>query len=205
MSEKLDEIESQIRVFFEDGNFDSAATLFIEHYGGEILGFLAGRLRNPSDAAEVFSIFAEEFWRGLQGFQWRTSMRSWAYTLARNAAYHYRRDPERRMIHHITLASKNSKFALAVTQIRAATKLHLRTETKNRMRDLYKKLPDDDQTLLFLRIDKQMSWQEIAAIVSGQGETMQEDEIKQWSNRLRQRFHEVKQRLKNLAQSEGLF
>jgi RNA polymerase sigma-70 factor (ECF subfamily) len=202
--ESPEELESRIRAAFDSRDYDTAATLFIEHYGGEILGFLAGRLRNPSDAAEVFSLFAEDFWSGLPGFQWRSSMRSWAYTLARNAAYHYRHDPHRNRLHLTTITSKKSRFAQAVTQLRAATKMHLRTEIKSQVRDLYKKLPDDDQSLLFLRIDKQMSWPEIAIIMSGQGEAMEDDEVKQWANRLRQRFHAVKQRLKELAKAEGL-
>lgn len=204
MSEKPDELETKLRVAFDAEDYDAAATLFIEAYGGEILGFLASRLHSPSDAAEVFSIFAEEFWRGLPNFQWRTSMRSWAYTLARNAAYQYCHDPGRRLVRAATFSSKDSRFAQAVTQIRAATQLHLRTEIKTQMRNLYKKLPDDDQTLLFLRIDRQMSWQEIAIVISGKGEDMEEDEAKQEANRLRQLFHVIKQRLRELAIAEGL-
>ncbi len=205
VSENSEELESQIRAAFEAEDYDTAATLFIEHYGGEILSFLAGRLRSPSDASEVFSLFAEDFWCGLPNFQWRASIRSWAYTLARNAAYRYRHNPQQKHMHLTTISSRKSKFAHAVTQLRAATKMHLRTEIKSQMRDLYKRLPEEDQSLLFLRIDKQMSWGEIALIMSGEGEDMQEADIKQWANRLRQRFHVVKQRLKELAKAEGLF
>jgi RNA polymerase sigma-70 factor (ECF subfamily) len=204
MSDEPDELEIQLRKSFDAKDYDATATLFIEHHGAEILGFLVGRLRNTSDAAEVFSIFAEDFWCGLPGFQWRTSMRSWAFTLARNAAHQYSRDPQRRAIRNLTFTSKNSRFAQVVTQFRAATKMHLRTEIKSKMRSLYQKLPPDDQSLLFFRIDKQMSWQEIAVIMSGEGEEMDEAEQKQWANRLRQRFHAVKQHLKDLAKSEGL-
>ena len=44
----------------------------------------------------MFSEFAEDFWRGLEGFRWRTSLRSWGYTLARNAANRYQRSRRRR-------------------------------------------------------------------------------------------------------------
>lgn len=204
MPEAPDELEKRIRSASDAGDYDTAATLFIERYGSEILGFLAGRLRNPSDATEVFSLFAETFWRGLPAFQWHSSLRTWAYTLARNAAYHFRHDPQQERLQLTTISSGKSRFAQAVTQIRAATKVYLRTEVKRQVRDLYKKLPEDDQSLLFLRIDKQMSWPEIAIIISGQGEQMEEAEIDRWANRLRQRFHVVKRRLKALAKEEGL-
>lgn len=204
MSDNPGDIEDQIERAFETGDYDSAATLFIEHFGGDILEFLAGRLHDPPDVAEVFSIFAENFWKALPGFRWRTSMRSWAFVLARNAAYHYRNRPEKRMVHLTTISSKKSKFAQAVTKLRDVTKMHLCTEVKSQMRKIYDKLPDDDRSLLFLRIDKQLTWQDIAVIMSGQGEEMKEADRKQWANRLRQRFHMVKQRLKDLAHAEGL-
>lgn len=124
--------------------------------------------------------------------------------MARNAAYRYRHNPEQKYIHLTTVSSGNSRFAQAVDQVRTATRMHLRTDIKNRMRSLYKRLADDDQTLLFLRIDKRMSWEEIAIILSGQGQDMSDADVKQWANRLRQRFHVVKQRLKELAKAEGL-
>ncbi len=204
MSAELGEIEDRIKEAFEIADYDTAATLFIEQFGGDILEFLAGRLNDPPDVAEVFSIFAENFWKALPGFQWRTTMRSWALVLARNAAYHFRNSPEKRLVHPTTISSKKSKFAQAVTKLRDVTKMHLCTEVKSQMRKIYDELPDDDRSLLFLRIDKQLSWQDIAVIMSGQGEEMKQAERKQWANRLRQRFHVVKQRLKDLAKDEGL-
>ncbi len=204
MPEPPDELEPRIRELTVAGDYDGAATLFIEKDGGDILKFLAGRLGNPSDAAEVFSIFAEAFWRGFPGFQWRSSLRTWAYTLARNAAYGFLHDPQRKRLQLTTIASHKSRFARAVTQLGAATETYLRSEVKRQVRDLYKKLSYDDQCLLYLRIDQQMSWQEIATVISGQGEQMEEAENKRWANRLRQRFHVVKQRLKELAEEEGL-
>lgn len=201
---QAEQVDIDVRRAFDAGDFDAAATLFIERHGSEILGFLGSRLRNPSEAADVFSAFAEDFWRGLPRFQWRASMRSWAYTLARNAAYRHRHSPEHRRIVLTTIASNQSRFAQAVAQLRTATKMHLRSEIKHQMRSLYRALPDDDRSLLFLRIDKQMSWGDIARVVSGRGEEMEDAEVKQWANRLRQRFHQVKRRLKELARAEGL-
>ena len=47
------------------------------------------------------------------------------------------------------------------------------------MRSLYQRLPDDDRSLLFLRIDKRMSWAEIAMIMSGESEAMSDANMPQ--------------------------
>jgi RNA polymerase sigma-70 factor (ECF subfamily) len=72
------------------------------------------------------------------------------------------------------------------------------------MRALRNQLPVDDQTLLVLRIDKGLSWNEIAVIVSGEGDGMQQAEMARWAGRLRQRFASIKRRLRRMAEEEGL-
>src|SRR5690349_1891713 len=92
-----DALEAQIRAFCEAGNKKKAATLLLEGYGREILGFLISRLRDRDAASEVFSMFTEDLWCGLDGFRWSCSARVWAYTLARHAASHYLREARRRV------------------------------------------------------------------------------------------------------------
>jgi RNA polymerase sigma-70 factor (ECF subfamily) len=75
---------------------------------------------------------------------------------------------------------------------------------KKRMRALRDRMPVDDQTLLVLRIDKGLSWNELAAIFSGEGEALEHEELVRWAARLRQRFTTVKQRLRALAVQEGI-
>ncbi len=203
--EAYNEAESLIRNAFNSVDYDTAATLFIEHHGSEIFSFLAGRLRgNVDETSEVFSQFAEDFWRGLPHFQWRSSIRSWAYTLARNAAHRYIHTVGRQRKRNKTYDSKSARFALAVNGIRTETQKHLRTEIKDRMRALREQLTDDEQILLVLRVDRQLSWRELAGVISGKGENMDDEDIARWSARLRQRFQKIKRRLKELAVAEGL-
>jgi DNA-directed RNA polymerase specialized sigma24 family protein len=86
MTEAHDDAEPSIRAAWDAQDFQSAATRALEAYGQEILSFLIARLRAASDGEEAFSIFAEDFWKGLPGFGSRCSVRGWMYTLARNAA-----------------------------------------------------------------------------------------------------------------------
>ncbi|MBN1652629.1 MAG: sigma-70 family RNA polymerase sigma factor [Deltaproteobacteria bacterium] len=203
MSDKHQIVEEKAKKAFEQGDFDQAATLFIQNYGNEIYAFLLGRLPSESDASEVLSEFAENFWQGLPDFKWRSSLRSWAYTIARNAAIRYLKEPHRRRERPLSLF-KQSLFIQTIAEVRSVTKKYRRTEAKNKIRQIREKLSDEDQTLLVLRVDRQLAWRELAMIMSGQGENMGETEINRWSALLRQRFKKIKERLKKLARDEGL-
>jgi RNA polymerase sigma-70 factor (ECF subfamily) len=201
--EEYNRVEESARKACAIGDYDAAATVFIQHCGREILGFLLGRLANESDASEVFSEFAEDFWRGLPNFQWRSSLRTWAYTLARNAACRFRMDPARQPGRRLPL-SQESRFGQTVAYLRDATQKCRRTDMKSKVRLLREQLSYDEQTLLVLRVDRQLSWRELAIIMSGQSEKLDEAELARWSTNLRQRYKKVKERLRKLAQEEGL-
>lgn len=200
VSTTVDEADQELRALVESGDLEGAATRFMERYGGDILAFLVVRLKNQSAASDVFSEFTEDFWRGLEKFQWRTTLRSWGYTLARNAANRFQRSRHRResrLVHP-------SRIRDHAHNRRSSTAPYLRTEVKKRMRALRVRLPVEDQTLLVLRIDKGLSWNELAVIFSGEGDGMEEAEMRRWAGRLRQRFATVKRRLRTLAQEEGI-
>lgn len=195
-------VESRIRDDVNAGKLDRAAAFFIRRYGGEILGFLVGRAGDAAVGADVFSEFTVDLWRGLPGFQWRTSIRSWGYTLARNAFFRYL-NAKKRDARNVPLP-RDSEFQIAAAKVRSTTLMHLRTEVKSKMRELRERLPQDDQILLVLRIDRKLSWDELAAVMSGKGDGVTSEERRRLSARFRQRFQGVKERLRNLAVAEGL-
>src|SRR3954464_4588690 len=80
------ELEAAIGRSLESGQLSQAATGVIRGYGPEILGYLAAVLRDDDAAAEAFSRFAEDLWKGLPGFRRKSSIRTWAYRVAWNAA-----------------------------------------------------------------------------------------------------------------------
>jgi RNA polymerase sigma-70 factor (ECF subfamily) len=77
-------------------------------------------------------------------------------------------------------------------QVRSATAVHLRTETKTAVQKLRDELAPDEQTLLILRIDRDLGWREVAEVMGEQEAT------------IRKRFERVKDRLRTLAQARGL-
>src|SRR5689334_1492801 len=90
------ELEDDIRARAASGDLHGAAEAAMRGYGREVYEFLAALHRRDDDAAEVFSLFAEGVWRGLPGFAWQCSFRTWAYAVARKASLRHRRDARRR-------------------------------------------------------------------------------------------------------------
>ena len=197
------EAESAVEQACKAGELDLAATRALEAYGPEILSFLGARLRSSSDGDEAFSMFAEDLWKGLPAFGFRCSVRGYLYTLARNAANRWAASPANRQNRNLSVSAQASLSALRM-HTRTATEIYKRTDVKDKIRALREELPDEDQTILILHVDRGLPWREIAMVLSEQGEALDDDGIDRESARLRKRFERVKAELKALATKAGL-
>lgn len=193
-------IEQLVREACEQGDTERAAKLALEQYGREVLGYLIARV-GEQRGNDVFSELLEDFWRGLPGFAWRSSLRSWIYTLARHALSRNLRGGQRRR--EAPLGSSDA-LSVVVERIRTETAAYLKTPVKTRLQELRERLSDDEQTLLILRIDRDLSWRELAAVMSAAGESASEEDLEKSSTKLRQRFQTAKKKLRALAEQEGL-
>jgi RNA polymerase sigma-70 factor (ECF subfamily) len=202
MTDPSNELEPKIQQAWTAGDFETAATAVLEGYGDEILSFLIARLRNPSDGQEAFAMFAEDLWTGLPKFAWRCSMRTWAYTLARNAANRYASAPARKVARNLTLSGPSRVSAL-VERVRSATHVYHQTAVKDRVRELRERLDPEDQTLLVLRVDRGMAWRDLAITMAGDAE-LDDAALERESVRLRKAFERVKTELRRLAKEAGL-
>jgi RNA polymerase sigma-70 factor (ECF subfamily) len=179
------ELEVTIRNRFEAGDLHAAATLAIKGYGREVCGYLAVVLADEEQARDVFAETAAELWRDLSRFRWQASLRTWIYTLARHRlAAHLSRNARQRTV-------QLSEAAAVVAKPRTTTVPWKRTAVKDAVSRLRSSLSADDQTLLILRIDRAMSWREIAHILGEAHEPA-----------LRKRFERIKNRLRDLARSD---
>jgi len=204
MADTNEELETQARAACERADHAAAATLAVEGYGGEIMAFLLARLRSRSDAEEVFATFAERLWIGLPQFEWRCSLRSWAYRIARNAAIDFVGTLHNRADRRLPL-SQNEGLAELVDRVRSTTAIYRRTAAKDRMRELRETLAPDDQMLLILRVDRGMDFRELAAALGdGASSTLEAEQLEREAARLRKRFERVKEQLRALAQADGL-
>lgn len=202
MDEQREALEAQIRGLCDAQQWGPAATTALRGYGPEVLGYLSAMCRTETDAAEVFSSFCEDMWKGLPKFRWQSSFRTWAYTLARHALYRLGRDPQRRRERNVALSDSPEVFELA-EQVRTTTMIHLRTETKNKFTALREQLEPDDRTLLILRVDRKLAWNEIAEIMTDEAEPTPE-QLRRNAATLRKRFERAKERLRKLAADQRL-
>jgi RNA polymerase sigma-70 factor (ECF subfamily) len=202
-TEERDSLERQIRELSVAGDKKQAVTLLLKGYGRELFGFLVSRLRDRDAASEVFSAFTEDVWRGLDGFRWQCSARVWAYTLARHAASHYIHDARRRGARHVPL-SRAGEVSEIVERIRTETLASARTEAKTQIAKLRQRLPEEDQTLLVLRVNRRLTWPEIAMVLLHDGEVVDDATLAREAVRLRQRFQTAKDKLRKMAEKEGL-
>jgi len=168
-----------------------AATIVIESYGPQILGYLTALLVDDDDAADVFSMFSEDLWHGIAGFRRECSLKTWSYKVAWHAAMRFKRDLYRQR--GVRLGS--TAAAQLAARVRSTTAIHLRTATKDRVMQLRAEL--DDQTILILRIDRGLSWREVAHVLSTPEQPL--DEVA-----LRKRFERLKSKLRELARQAGL-
>jgi RNA polymerase sigma-70 factor (ECF subfamily) len=202
MTDGAADSEQRIRGACTRAQWEAAATATLEAYGDEIASFLGSRLRSVADAGDAFSMFAEDLWVGLPSFAWRCSMRTWAYTLARNVAARYGASPERRPERALSFAHAE-QFGEFVERARSSTRVYQRTEVKDRFRALREQLDGEDQMLLVLRVDRNLSWRDLALTISGDP-NLDGEPLERESARLRKAFERVKSELRRLAEREGL-
>lgn len=196
--------EEQAQSSWRAGDFEATATIVLKAYGTELYSFVLAQFHRSWDQADdVFSIFREDLWRGLPRFQWRCSIRAWCYRLARNAASRYRRTPQNRRSHHVSL--DDAPFLEdVVDQARTSTQAHLRSEVKSEIQQLREQLTQADRDLLVLRVDRALSWREVAHAMLPSNEPSDDEHIRRLEASLRQRFVEIKNKLKRLAKERGL-
>jgi RNA polymerase sigma-70 factor (ECF subfamily) len=174
------------------GRVDDAATVVIESLGPEVLGYLRAVLRDEAGASDAFSHFAEAVWRGLPAFR-GGSLRVWCYRIAWRAVLSQKRDPYQRRRERLG----TSMAARVVGRIFATTAVELERQS-GALERLKAELEPEEQTLLTLRVDRQLTWREVADVLSEGGDPI--DEVA-----LRKRFERLKEKLARAAREGGLF
>ena len=187
----MDTVETRVRALLAAGQPDAAATAAIEGYGPAVFGYLRKIVDDEDDARDAYAQWAEDLWKGLPGFRGDASLRAWTYRLAWHAACRLHRDPFRaRGVRLPTSAA--SRLAASVAESTVAT--GSRRAGLDRLRA---QLPPEERTLLTLRLDRELEWDEVAEVLSAEGAPVT-------APALRKRFERLKERLRELAREEGL-
>jgi RNA polymerase sigma-70 factor (ECF subfamily) len=171
--------------------------MVLRELGPEILGFLSGVL-TYSDADEVFAAWSERLWRSLRGFEGRCTIRTWAYVLARHELARFRRGARRHAEGRVPIS--DLKDILAV--VRSRSRSTMLPDRRRKLAALRDELPIDDRTLLILRVDRNLAWEDVALAFADTPEDLSEEDRKREAARLRKRFQLIKQRLLARARAE---
>jgi RNA polymerase sigma-70 factor (ECF subfamily) len=190
--------EQCIRDAHARGDMDAAVRAALALYEDEVFSFLCSRLGSESDANDVYSQTTEDLWRGIASFGWRSTFRTWLYTLARHAAMRFERTP----VNQRGRREAISQVGDPVVAERSRTRPYLRTDIKDRFAALRAELSPDEQSLLVLRVDRGLAWDEVARIMHD--EELDDDGVRRQATNLRQRFQQLKQRLRDRARADGL-
>lgn len=186
-------VDPLVASLIAERDYRSAAETVMREYGPGIRGLLLTIFRRNPDAAEdAFSLFAENLWRHIATFRGDSSVRTWVYCVARNAAVSVTRDGWRRLGRH--LETIEAERLAEEVRTRSAVRLERQSSALAALRDA---LDLDEQTLLTLRLDERLPWDEIAEIMSSGGAALDAATV-------RKRFERLKAKLAELARRQGL-
>lgn len=185
-------LEERLQALLAAGDLRGAATEAIRGHGPQVLQVLRAMLRDEGDAREAFSQFAENLWKGLATFRGESSFKTWALRLACNAARNQRDEAWRRRGRRLATGEAS---ALA-EEVR--TRSVVRVERQRRALDkLRESLTAEEQSLLVLRLDQELSWNEVAEVLAEEGKPAE-------PAALMKRYERLKERLGKLAREQGL-
>ncbi|HYG70064.1 MAG TPA: sigma-70 family RNA polymerase sigma factor [Anaeromyxobacteraceae bacterium] len=187
------DLEQRIQQLLAQGDLRAAATEAIRGLGPVVLRYLGSVLHDEADVTEAFGCFAESLWRGLPSYQHRASFRTWALRLAWNCALDVRNEAWRRRGRPFQTGEMSA--LAAELQTTSSTREAQHRVALDRLRAA---LTPEERALLALRVDQELSWQEVAEVLSPHGG------VPLAPSTLMKRFERLKERLGRLAREQGL-
>ncbi|MFT3913531.1 MAG: sigma-70 family RNA polymerase sigma factor [Anaeromyxobacteraceae bacterium] len=185
-------VDDRVRALLAGGDLAGAATAVIQAFTPVALSYLRPMLRDEEDVKDALSIWAENAWRGLPRFEWRSSLKTWCVRLACNVGLNFKG-----RAHHKRVRRFEPGEASALAEdFRTASALRVERQRRGILA-LREELTPSEQTLLFLRADQELPWEEVASILSEVGPAVT-------PTTLAKRFERLKERLGQLARERGL-
>jgi RNA polymerase sigma-70 factor, ECF subfamily len=184
--------DERVHALLSTGDVRGAATEAIAGVGPDALRFLRAVLRNETDVEDAFSQFAENVWNGVASFRGRSSVRTWALHIAWNVASNLKAEAWRRRGRRLA-TTEASALAAEVRESSLRRHEHQRWA----MEDLRRSLSAEDQSLLSLRLDHGLSWDDAAEVLSSAGKRVR-------PATLMKRYERLTARLAREARTRGL-
>jgi RNA polymerase sigma-70 factor, ECF subfamily len=186
-------VELDVAARLAEGDIAGAAAAIVRTLGPGLFGYLAALLRDDEEARDVLAEVAEHLLTGLHRFRGACTVKTWTYRIAWRTAMRHRHDPRRRRVTPL----RSSAAAALAAEVRASTAAYRRPAALAWLERVRGELSAADQSLLTLRLDRGMSWAEVAEVM-GAGDTAADLAA------LRKRYERIKQRLRKAAERDGV-
>lgn len=170
------QVDQAIGDLLDAGQLALAASSIVRDYGPQLLGYL--RAVRPHDAEAAFAAFCAELAAKLPSFARTHSVLVWSYQLAWTAA--------RRTGDPVTPPEP------LLEEMRAVTATTLTPEAAQHLIALRADLDAEEQTLLVLRIDRDMEWRDVAHVLASD------------VTQLKRRYEVLAEKVRRLAKQRGL-
>jgi RNA polymerase sigma factor (sigma-70 family) len=181
--------DDMIRATRAAGQLDLAATTLLQTYGPSILAFLASRSGSEDIAREIFANFSAAVWKALPRVQWRASVRSWAFAVARNELRAFMRTQRSWRDRHAPFTEADERMCPA---FQAPT--HDSHSLEHALSHLQRVLAPEDRALLQMRL-RGHTWEEIAQHTIAVTPGTLGPALRRESARLRKRYQLLTRRL----------
>ena len=169
---------------------------------------LTGVLDDNASADEVFSELSFQLWKSFKSFKSRCAVKTWVFLLVHHEIGRFVKGKRRRERGRVPI----SELEDVVEVVRSRTRPTL-VAARTELTRVRAELPLEDRMLLILRMDRELSFKQIALLFaaglasldetgdlqelanSGAPELLGDAELKRESARLRKRYELVKKRL----------
>jgi RNA polymerase sigma-70 factor, ECF subfamily len=175
------------------GDRREAAAELVRVHGPRIREYLRALLREADAADDAYSIFCEWTLGAMAQYRGESSLRTFAFGIAYNAARRVRSDAYRRRRRTL----RGSQIS-GLPDRRSTSSALRRERAARRLDELRGRLSEADQNLLALRVEQRLEWSEIVSVLRSGGQSVS-------SQALRKRFERLKDRIGRLAQELGIF
>lgn len=188
-----DALDAAVAAWCTRGDVGEAVSAILRELGPGLGGYLAAILRNDDDAHDVLAEVAVQLLTALPRFRGDSTVKTWTYRIAWRTAMRHRHHPQRRRI----TALRSSLVGQVAAEVRRSTAAYRRTASRHWLERIRAELAPADQSLLTLRLDRGMSWTEVAQVMGG-GDAASDVAA------LRKRYERIKDRLRKAAARDGL-
>ncbi|MEM6993153.1 MAG: sigma-70 family RNA polymerase sigma factor [Myxococcota bacterium] len=193
------EIERRTREATDRQDWEAATEVAVRGYGPEVFGFLVHTTSDETLAGDAFSWFCESLLKAIPRFRWEASLRSLCYVLARRGISRAKRG--RPNVRETPLTT--GKMEHLAQEITTSALPIYRQQMASEVAGLRAALAEEDRVLLTLRVDRELSWKEVAAVMSDEDE-LDDETLDRHAAALRKRYERAKHQLRELAIARGL-